>query len=77
MYPGLQDGIRQRCLETIVVRKYIDAVVEQVKYIICLLGRELREGFSSTRKLEEKIIKCYNQKGITFDDKTLFKNENQ
>ena len=25
--------------------------------------------------LEEKIIKCYNQKGITFDDKTLFKND--
>ena len=25
--------------------------------------------------LEEKIIKCYNQKGITFDDKTLYKND--
>ena len=25
--------------------------------------------------LEEKIIKCYNKKGITFDDKTLFKND--
>ena len=25
--------------------------------------------------LEEKIMKCYNQKGITFDDKTLFKND--
>ena len=54
---GLRDGIRQRCLETIVVRKYIDAVVEQVKYIVCLLGRELREGFSSREKLEEKIIR--------------------
>ena len=51
---GLRDGIRQRCLETIVVRKYIDAVVEQVKYIICLLGRELQEGFSSTRKIRRK-----------------------
>ena len=56
MCRGLHDGIRQRCLETIVVRKYIDAVVEQVKYIICLLGRELREGFSSREK-EEKIIR--------------------
>jgi len=25
--------------------------------------------------LEEKIIKCYNKKGITFDDNTLYKNE--
>lgn len=25
--------------------------------------------------LEEKIMKCYKQKGITFDDKTLFKND--
>ncbi len=25
--------------------------------------------------LEEKIIKCYNEKGITFDDNTLYKNE--
>ena len=57
MCRGLHDGIRQRCLETIAVRKYIDAVVEQVKYIICLLGRELREGFSTTEKLEEKIIR--------------------
>ena len=57
MCRGLRDGIRQRCLETIAVRKYIDAVVEQVKYIICLLGRELREGFSSRGKLEEKIIR--------------------
>ena len=57
MCRGLRDGIRQRCLETIVVRKYIDAVVEQVKYIVCLLGRELREGFSSREKLEEKIIR--------------------
>ena len=54
MCRGLRDGIRQRCLEIIVVRKYIDVVVEQVKYIICLLGRELREGFSTTEKLEEK-----------------------
>lgn len=57
MCRGLRDGIRQKCLEIIVVRKYIDAVVEQVKYIICLLGRELREGFSSRKKLEEKIIR--------------------
>ena len=25
--------------------------------------------------LEEKIIECYRQKGITFDDKTLYKND--
>lgn len=25
--------------------------------------------------LEEKIIECYKQKGITFDDKTLYKND--
>ena len=55
MCPGLRDGIRQRCLETIVVRKYIDAVVEQVNKLP--FGRELREGFSSTEILEEKIIR--------------------
>ena len=56
MCRGQRDGIRQRCLEIRVVRKYIDAVVEQVKSIICLLGRELREGFSYMKK-EEKIIR--------------------
>ena len=57
MCRGLRDGIRQKCLEIIVVRKYIDAVVEQVKYKILPFGRELREGFSSTETLEEKIIR--------------------
>ena len=56
MCRGLRDGIRQKCLEIKAVRKYIDAVVEQVKYILPF-GRELREGFSSTEKLEEKIIR--------------------
>ena len=55
MCRGLRDGIRQRCLEIIVVRKYIDVVVEQVKKLP--FGRELREGFSSTKTLEEKIIR--------------------
>ena len=55
MCRGLRYGIRQRCLEIIVVRKYIDVVVEQVNNLP--FGRESREGFSSTGKLEEKIIR--------------------
>ena len=52
---------------------YLEAKISKLIGFFNLIFGELNEEEKAI--LEEKIIECYKEKGITFDDDTLYKNE--
>ena len=53
---------------------YLENKLGKLKAFFEMIFKEITEEEKSF--LEDIIIECYNQKGITFDDKTLYKNIN-
>lgn len=62
--------IRQESIEE--TKGYLATKISKLIGFFNLIFGEINEEEKGI--LEEKIIECYKQKGITFDDKTLYKN---
>ena len=54
---------------------YLQSKINKLNTFFSLCFPSLKQ--DERNLLEEKILKCYEQKGITFDDESLYKNENK